>query len=108
MSFYREILKLVPNHSDWLREYLQLTLQTGQFSDALGTFETLISIDPKNTELLRRFAHLNFQLQNYEPARALYDRCVALAPQNAEARLGLLRSLRHKLVERSLSAGKFE
>jgi tetratricopeptide (TPR) repeat protein len=108
MTFYRQILKLVPNNADWLREYLQLALQTGQFSEALATFEKLVAIEPTSAELLRRYAHLHYQLQNYEQARGLHERCVALSPYDAEARLGLLRALRHKLVERSLSPGKFD
>jgi len=108
MSFYRQVLKLVPNNVDWLKEYLQLTLYTGQFSEAGATFEKLVVLAPKNADLYRKYAHLQYQLQNYAQARTLYERCVALSPQDVEARIGLIRCLRHKLIDRTLSPGKFE
>ena len=108
LTQFKGVVQMVPDKVDWLKDTLDLCLKIGRFDEALSTFVQLEALAPDDFSIHLRHADLCYRLHNYDQARQLYARAVELDTDNLAARIGVIRCLRHKMVNRSLDQDRFE
>lgn len=108
LAHHREIVELVPDNPRWLGDLADLARLAGELDEALARFRDLATLAPDDHRASRSHADLAYRLGRYDEAGKAYERLVEHDPRDLGARLRVLRTLRHKLVDRLVPPDIFQ
>lgn len=103
-----EILALVPDNPRWLSDLADVCRITGAYDEALRRLGDLAALDETEVAARRSRADLLYRLGRYDEAGKAYEELVDRNAEDLSSRLRVLRTLRHRLIDRSVSPDSFQ
>lgn len=107
-SQLEEIVELVPDNPRWVADLADVCKILGDFEAALKYLETLAALDESDLAPRRARAELLYRLDRFDEAGRAFEELVELAEEDLPSRIRVLRSLRHRLAERTVSPDSFQ
>lgn len=103
-----EVLELVPDNPRWIGDLADVCKVQGDLDAAQLHLERLAAIADDDIVATRALADLHYRRGNWDPAAKLYEKLVDHNEDDLHSRLRVLRILRHRLVNRSVSPDSFD
>jgi tetratricopeptide (TPR) repeat protein len=107
-SQLEEIIELVPDNPRWLSDLADVCKIQGDFDSAQKYLEILCNLDEDDNSPRRARAELLYRLDRFDEAGKAFEELVDRSPEDLPSRIRVLRSLRHRLVERTVSPDSFQ